>query len=388
MLRLTCRSMFTARTVRAALLLPAAWVLAATATPVSAVGAQNVVELTQDDAADLYRQGLEAEWNGAYAIARPLYERAGAQGHAQALYQLGFLKMDGLGGPRDVAAARALFRASADAGHALALVPLVYAYDDLDDAGSAPDTILASHALLELSRRDLGMAGDTIQFWSDPLRRQIQRDLQRAGFYRGPIDGLIGQGSLNALRAFARNRGDLPDITAPRFARAVIRADGVSVDEGPLTPFAAMDDLRAVREAFGGVTLTQVDGDRWRLSTGDTHLLDWLRVGDGAGRFELPGKQAGEALRPGMLRTQVGAGDLGACMVVTERQGQAEGEQRRHCETRVAGVQLVFAPEYVPPHDLDSQHGGEGAAVEVYTGLDRLERIEVTPPLTLRLAGN
>ncbi|CAN0285756.1 unnamed protein product, partial [Ectocarpus sp. 13 AM-2016] len=146
---------------------------------------------------------MQAEWTGDYAQARALHMQAAALGLARSHYQLGFLLLDGLGGERDVDAARAHLRAAADDGITLALVPFMYSYDDQDDPQLNPDAAIAGHALLELALRDLGMAGDTIQFWSPPMRRQVQVYLQEAGYYRGAIDGLIGQGSLNALRAFA-----------------------------------------------------------------------------------------------------------------------------------------------------------------------------------------
>lgn len=201
------------------------------------------------DADAIYNQALEAEWAGDYALARELYVPAAEAGHARSHYQLGFLMMDGLGGPRDVERARHHLRQAADGGISLALVSLIYTYDDQDDPTVAPDPVIASRALLELAQRDLASAGDTIMFWSQPLRRQIQRDLRDAGHYRGAIDGLIGQGSLNALRAFARSRTELPELPELRFESLVISDLGISLDQAEPTPLEEIETLADLRNA-------------------------------------------------------------------------------------------------------------------------------------------
>ncbi|MBV6656743.1 MAG: sel1 repeat family protein [Devosiaceae bacterium] len=295
--------------------------------PVSAVEAQDSVLQNSADPQSLYQQALEAEWSGAYGVARPLLEQAAELGHARAHYQLGFLKMDGLGGPRDVLAARRHFRASADGGHTLALVPLIYAYDDFVDAMASPSPLRASHALLELAQRDLGMAGDTIQFWSRPLRRQIQRDLQAAGFYRGAIDGLIGQGSLNALRGFGRSSAALPDPERAGFRQVIISADGVSVDDSPLVQLAAIETLAEAREALERLSVHAVEENHWRIISGDTELLDWLPAGEqGTVAFQLPGKPRGGRLELGMPKSGVPVDDLGICQPRREASGDAGGD--------------------------------------------------------------
>ena len=43
--------------------------------------------------------------------------------------------------------------------------------------------------------------------YSDGLAVEVQRELRRRGYYRGPIDGDIGPGSRWAIRAYQRDRG-------------------------------------------------------------------------------------------------------------------------------------------------------------------------------------
>jgi hypothetical protein len=203
--------------------------VAAVANEADADGSEETA--SQQDPQALYELGMQAEWSGEYERARHLHRQAAEGGVARAHYQLGFLLLDGLGGERDVDAARFHLRTAADDGITLALVPYMYSYDDQDDPDLNPDAVVAAHALLELALRDLGMAGDTIAFWSPPMRRQVQVFLQEAGYYRGAIDGLIGQGSLNALRAFSRQRAPLPELPAQGFARMTLNEDGVTVDE-------------------------------------------------------------------------------------------------------------------------------------------------------------
>ncbi|MEM6382451.1 MAG: hypothetical protein AAF739_07250 [Pseudomonadota bacterium] len=363
--------------------------------PAGATAAEDADGGEAIDAQALYQQAIEAEWSGAYGLARPLLEQAASTGHARANYQLGFLLMDGLGGARDVEAARRHFRVAADQGLHLALVPLIYAYDDFADTDSAPDSMMASHALLELAQRDLGMAGDTIQFWSMPLRRQIQRDLRQVGLYRGPIDGLIGQGSLNALRAFGRNRNlALPDLERPRFESLVLSQQGVSTDDVALVPYDETSTVQAARVALGGVTLAIEGESHWRLSTLGTDLLDWFPENldeTGVPAFQLPGKPRGTILRFGMPFDALPTTELGQCSMNAQRNGGSVSRIIRQCATRNADVRLIFAaePSQLPAAGFEAQVMGvtAQAATPAHAAFE-LTRIEVTSPLALRLADN
>lgn len=345
----------------------------------------SAVEVPQIDPQDVYDRAMQAEWAGEYAQARTLHTQAASLGYARSHYQLGFLLLDGLGGPRDVQAARDHLRQAADGGVTLALVPYLYSHDDQDDGAAAPDAQIAAHALLELAVRDLGMAGDTIQFWSQPMRRQVQVYLQEAGFYRGPIDGLIGNGSLNALRAFARARAPLPELPSQRFEPVVISADGVKSQAQDLFTFARIETLVDARSAFLGARVEDAAMGQWRISTGGHELLYWSysAVSDDAQMrsiFHLPGKPQRTDFTLGMPLDTVAPSDLGACdlKVLPPEDG---GTYQRSCATRVEGVRVVFDAENGPADDLDAQNSQEGAPRgEVLTA------IHLTAPLSLRFA--
>ncbi|MEM1284917.1 MAG: hypothetical protein AAGH43_05980 [Pseudomonadota bacterium] len=339
-------------------------------------------EASLPDPEIFYQAGLEAEWSGDYAAARAHYGDGIAQGHAGSHYQLGFLLMDGLGGPRETVAAREHFRAAADGGINLALVPYLYAYDDQDDPELEPDPFIAARALLELSQRDLASAGDTIMFWSPPLRRQIQVYLRDTGHYGGAIDGLIGQGSLRALRAFARSRTPLPALPERRFERLVINADGIAVNARTPIAFSAIDDLVEARSAMLGVSVSEADDGVWRIAHDGDDLLYWRRAdGEDASRFELPGKPSATALAIGSPFSDLTEEDTTACALRVVGNAPHAGFYQRRCETRIEGVQLVFLAGNGPFDDLDAENG---VAADPFG--EQLTAIEIVPPLALRLA--
>lgn len=339
---------------------------------------------SQEEAPDsqaLYEQAMQAEWTGDYAEARTLHRQAADLGFARAHYQLGFLLLDGLGGERDVDAARTHLRAAADNGITLALVPYMYSYDDQDDPQLSPDAAIAAHALLELALRDLGMAGDTIQFWSPPMRRQVQVYLQEAGYYRGAIDGLIGQGSLNALRAFARQRAPLPELPGQGFTSLVLTAQGVSANERPPFAWQDVDDLVDARSAFAGARVEATQEGHWRIGVDEAALIDWPRTEDGDElTFQLPGKPQRTDFHFGMDFGGVAEDDLGQCALRTSGNDPMPRYTRR-CETRIAGVHLVFQAANGPFDDLETSLTG---ATTPYG--ERLRAIELSPPVALRLA--
>lgn len=342
---------------------------------------QDQGEQQSQDPQALYEQAMQAEWTGDYNDARALHLQAAELGVARSHYQLGFLLLDGLGGPRDVDAARSHLRTAADNGITLALVPYMYSYDDQDDPELNPDAAIASHALLELALRDLGMAGDTIQFWSPPMRRQVQVYLQEAGYYRGAIDGLIGQGSLNALRAFARQRAPLPELPSQGFTSLVLTAQGVKADERPLFAWQNVEDLVDARSAFAGARVEATQEGHWRIGSDEAALIDWPQAEDGEALvFQLPGKPQRTDFQFEMDVDAIAEDDLGQCAL------RASGDEpmpryTRRCETRIAGVHLVFEAANGPFDDAETSLTGPVAPYD-----ERLMAIELSPPVALRLA--
>lgn len=349
------------------------------------------------DAEAVYGQALEAEWAGDYESAREFYGPAAEAGHARSHYQLGFLMMDGLGGPRDVEQGRFHLRQAADGGISLALVSLIYTYDDQDDPSVAPDPVVASRSLLELSQRDLASAGDTIMFWSQPLRRQIQRDLRETGFYNGAIDGLIGQGSLGALRAFARSRAELPALPEQRFERLVINQDGIALNGGTPTPLRNIETLADLRDALETLPAIATDETHWRILSNGEPVLDWPQptagtqgeaTADAAITFQLPGKPTITDLTFGSSLDSFTDLDLSLCAVRTAGEGPYQGLYLRRCETRVPSVQLVFVAQNGPSPDLEAEVARIHSASDEKPRGETLSAIEINPPLSLRLAGN
>jgi hypothetical protein len=335
----------------------------------------------QQDPQTLYELGMQAEWSGDYDRARQLHQQAADLGFARSHYQLGFLLLDGLGGERDVDAARNHLRTAADNGITLALVPYMYSYDDQDDPQLNPDATIAAHALLELALRDLGMAGDTIQFWSPPMRRQVQVFLQEAGYYRGAIDGLIGQGSLNALRAFARQRAPLPELAAQSFASIVLTEQGVTSDDRPTFAWDNVDDVVDARSAFAGARIEATQDGHWRIGTAETDLIDWPRTGDDERTplFQLPGKPQRTDFQFGMAFDAIASEDLRQCAL--RPSDEPLPRYIRRCETRVAGVHLVFQAANGPFDDAETALTGPALPFD-----ERLIAMELSPPVALRLA--
>jgi hypothetical protein len=60
--------------------------------------------------------------------------------------------------------------------------------------------------------------------YSDDLAAEVQSELRRRGYYRGPVDGDVGPGTRNAIRAYQYDRG-LP--ATGRIDRSLLRSLGI-----------------------------------------------------------------------------------------------------------------------------------------------------------------
>ena len=56
-------------------------------------------------------------------------------------------------------------------------------------------------------REDVYRGREAYSSYSDSLAADVQRELRRRGYYRGPLDGDIGPGSRAAIRAYQDDRG-------------------------------------------------------------------------------------------------------------------------------------------------------------------------------------
>ncbi|MFL6590964.1 MAG: peptidoglycan-binding domain-containing protein [Chthoniobacterales bacterium] len=64
-----------------------------------------------------------------------------------------------------------------------------------------------------------------VNITDDATVAAVQRRLKRAGYYHGSVDGVIGEGTRSAIRAFERNNGLLVD---GRIDRQLLRTMGLS----------------------------------------------------------------------------------------------------------------------------------------------------------------
>ncbi len=133
------------------------------------------------------------------------FEVAARAGDAGSMLQMAQVLSAGYGVPRDTKRGldwyfRAYQAGSGDAGYALALA---YA----DGVGVAPDPAKVAGYLVESIRRGSSTAltdlTDNPEGWDLPVRQELQRLLQVSGAYVGAIDGIIGPGTLRALKALA-----------------------------------------------------------------------------------------------------------------------------------------------------------------------------------------
>ncbi|MCB1508832.1 MAG: SEL1-like repeat protein [Hyphomicrobiaceae bacterium] len=198
--------------------------------------------------------GLEDSERFEEAVAA--FEELAAEGSAEAHHHLGFIFSDGLGVARDLEKARLHFRAAADLGVDESLVALIYILDDATDIAVPPDPAAAALTVLELSRRNLPMAADTLSFWSDALKRSVQRALGETGLYSGGVDGLIGAGTLRALERYANLRTQPPVLAnEPAAGQFVFVAPGriQAVD------LASDVDAAALRRAAPTLVIARAD---------------------------------------------------------------------------------------------------------------------------------
>jgi TPR repeat protein len=159
------------------------------------------------------------------AEARRLFEMAADKGDVNAQDNLGFLYFIGWGVPVDLAKSRQLIQPSAEKGNTATMFKLASMPDrgmggPVDSEGAAHWYLRAAregdvqfqHFLLSKYVRDL----------KSETRMAIQRRLRDVGHYSRAIDGIFGDKTLAALRAFV---GPLKPIIDDKIIEALARME-------------------------------------------------------------------------------------------------------------------------------------------------------------------
>jgi hypothetical protein len=133
--------------------------------------------------------------------ARAWYRKAADQGDAPAMTRLARLILDGQGGPADHALGRRWLERAADAGDGAAMASLAEIYDQ--GLGVAPDAEITAGMILGALRRGHWRLQDHLPDFSAQTRRIVQEQLRVAGYYHGAIDGVIGPKTQAALVDYA-----------------------------------------------------------------------------------------------------------------------------------------------------------------------------------------
>ncbi len=150
----------------------------------------------------LYQQGKGVARDPTEA--RRWYASAAERGNARAMYNLALMHTRGDGGPRDFEAAVKLLNAAIEKGHVGAHRELAYLYDEgngvkRDSATAARHLLFAYKSGHRDARMDLLTRPEA---WSAATRREIQKQLQVAGTYKGRISGFFDAPTRRAIEAF------------------------------------------------------------------------------------------------------------------------------------------------------------------------------------------
>lgn len=194
--------------------------------------AKNGVANAKYNLAVLYHQGIGVKQDIAKAMT--LYEEAAKQGHPEAQYNLGIAHIEGIGVPYDPRKAASYFEAAANQGVTEAAYNLGLIYENGLLGDTRPDDALMwykeaadkgspeARAALEQLANSLGISLDDVNRivervkqakqssassaekppGSDQLIAGIQTELMHRGLYPGPVDGMAGPMTSQAIRSF------------------------------------------------------------------------------------------------------------------------------------------------------------------------------------------
>jgi TPR repeat protein len=174
---------------------------------------------------DYYRKGAElgdlnAMGSMGYALqnglgtpvnfeeARMWYEKASQSNDAYSMASLAWLYENGNGVKQDYVEAKYWYEKAANAGNAYAMGNLSYLYDK--GLGTSPNVREAARfAIASMEGGEAPFITDMkagAASYSQEFRRELQRALKERGYYTGPIDGIFGATTANAIDKLTGSR--------------------------------------------------------------------------------------------------------------------------------------------------------------------------------------
>ncbi|MFM9942777.1 MAG: caspase family protein [Hyphomicrobiaceae bacterium] len=152
----------------------------------------------------LYQQGKGVARDPTEA--RRWYVAAAEKGNARAMYNLALMHTRGDGGPRDFAAAVTFLNQAIATGHVGAHRELAFLYDEghgvkRDAQAAARHLLIAYKAGHRDARMDLLTRPEA---WSAATRREVQKQLQAAGVYKGRITGYFDPATRKAIETYGQ----------------------------------------------------------------------------------------------------------------------------------------------------------------------------------------
>jgi TPR repeat protein len=133
------------------------------------------------------------------------YKRAADLGNSYGMMDLALLYAQGKGVQRDDAAAVALNRKAANLGNAMAMNNLAWMLQSGRGVARREPEEAAEFMMKSLDRRNEFSRQRLTQFsntWSREFRQAMQRRLQDAGYYSGPIDGRFRASTVTAINGY------------------------------------------------------------------------------------------------------------------------------------------------------------------------------------------
>jgi hypothetical protein len=173
-------------------------------------------DATPQDADTLVQQGKAAQAQAygatspaqrqqAFAKALAFFQQAQSMGSAEAIYLIGFMYETGNGVPFDNDIAAAHYEEAARAGYADAYRQLILVQNQFRRHPAAAATFFRYYKAFPRG----ALQGVDDHAYSPEVLRAIQKELRRAGYYNGAIDGIIGRGTRGAIERYVNEQ--LPD---------------------------------------------------------------------------------------------------------------------------------------------------------------------------------